>query len=478
MKDMLECDVLVVGGGASGLCAAIESARAGAKTILIEKNPALGGSTWWSVGSWTASGTEEQRRAGVEDSTEAHFEDLGKMAGPLVNRDNLALRRILAENTPETFAWAKTLGVRFHGPFPEPPHRVPRMHVVLPSAKSYVHHLGKAARRDGVSIMVNTVAVDLNISGDRVESVAVEQSGQQLLIKPRRSVVLAGGDYSNSPQWKEKLACDAVAHVPGVNPTAKGDCHEIGLAAGAEIINGDLVLGPILRFVPPPRKSLADYIPPWRLFGSIMKWGLENLPDAIIRPFVMQFVTTALGPERSLFENGARLVNRDGQAVELGDDETVGQAVARQPGNEAYIVMKEEQARLYSKWPHFVSTAPGVAYAYMDDYRRTRPDLYFTAKTSSDLATRMSVPDGFGSAFDNDGAFHALGPVRAYIVLTDGGLAVEEDLRVKRAGGSPFANLYAAGSTGQGGVLLEGHGHHIGWAFVSGRIAGQNAARA
>jgi fumarate reductase flavoprotein subunit len=38
--------------------------------------------------------------------------------------------------------------------------------------------------------------------------------------------------------------------------------------------------------------------------------------------------------------------------------------------------------------------------------------------------------------------------------------------------------LFAAGSTGQGGLLLEGHGHHLGWAFISGRIAGRNAAQA
>ncbi len=36
--------------------------------------------------------------------------------------------------------------------------------------------------------------------------------------------------------------------------------------------------------------------------------------------------------------------------------------------------------------------------------------------------------------------------------------------------------LYGAGSSGQGGLLLEGHGHHLGWAFTSGRIAGRNAA--
>jgi fumarate reductase flavoprotein subunit len=41
----------------------------------------------------------------------------------------------------------------------------------------------------------------------------------------------------------------------------------------------------------------------------------------------------------------------------------------------------------------------------------------------------------------------------------------------------PLAGLYAAGSTGQGGLLLKGHGHHLAWAFVSGRRAGQFAAQ-
>ena len=32
-------------------------------------------------------------------------------------------------------------------------------------------------------------------------------------------------------------------------------------------------------------------------------------------------------------------------------------------------------AELFSGWPHFISTAPGVAYAYVDDYRRNRKDI-------------------------------------------------------------------------------------------------------
>jgi hypothetical protein len=36
--------------------------------------------------------------------------------------------------------------------------------------------------------------------------------------------------------------------------------------------------------------------------------------------------------------------------------------------------------------------------------------------------------------------------------------------------------LFAAGFIGMGGMLLEGLGHHLGWAFTSGRRAGRHAA--
>jgi len=43
------CDVLVIGGGGAGLAAAIEARSAGVRTILVEKNPELGGTTAWSI---------------------------------------------------------------------------------------------------------------------------------------------------------------------------------------------------------------------------------------------------------------------------------------------------------------------------------------------------------------------------------------------------------------------------------------------
>ena len=121
------CDVLVIGGGGAGLAAAIEARSTGAHTILIEKNPELGGTTAWSIGSFTATGTPQQQKAGIEDSTDAHFADMPKFAGPDADRDNPGLRRLFVDNANDTLRWLMSMGVEFFGPMPEPPHTKPRI---------------------------------------------------------------------------------------------------------------------------------------------------------------------------------------------------------------------------------------------------------------------------------------------------------------------------------------------------------------
>ncbi len=45
----LSCDVLVVGGGPAGLAAALAAGRAGARVVLVEDRPVLGGSLQWDA---------------------------------------------------------------------------------------------------------------------------------------------------------------------------------------------------------------------------------------------------------------------------------------------------------------------------------------------------------------------------------------------------------------------------------------------
>ena len=75
------------------------------------------------------------------------------------------------------------------------------------------------------------------------------------------------------------------------------------------------------------------------------------------------------------------------------------------------------------------------------------------------------------------GPYVALGPVRSVFVHAEGGLKVDLQHRVLGPDDQPIPGLYAAGSTGQGGLLLKGHGHHLAWAFVSGRRAARIAAQ-
>ena len=58
---LLETDVLVVGGGPGGVCAAVAAARAGAKTTLIERWPVLGGlATMGRVNMWHTSDRQRE----------------------------------------------------------------------------------------------------------------------------------------------------------------------------------------------------------------------------------------------------------------------------------------------------------------------------------------------------------------------------------------------------------------------------------
>ncbi|TWT13579.1 FAD-dependent oxidoreductase [Reyranella sp. CPCC 100927] len=492
LDEPVSADIVVVGGGGSGLAAAIEAASRGSSVILLEKNEATGGSTGWSVGSITATRTPDQKRRGIDDNADDHFTDLGLLAGRLVDRDNLALRRLLTQNVTDTVAWLRRHGVEFFGPMPEQPHRQPRMHNVLPTSRAYIYHLTRAARRAGVDIRLNTRARRILLDGPAATGIEADTPAGSRRFLARQGVILAGGDYSGSSHFKALYGNPALAAVPAINRTNTGDCQQMVLDIGGEVLNGDLILGPVLRFIAPRRRRLFQVVPPWRSLTFLMRTALHHLPAAVIRPLIMRFMTTVMAPEASLLRDGAMLVGATGAGINIGDGPP-GLAVAAQSGNTAYLVFDQAIAERYSRWPHPVSTAPGVAYAYFPDYRRTRPDLVHSAPSLAALATRtgmsgsalQAAADAHRQARASGGGdlppplarppFHALGPIQSFIVLTDGGVKVGDDLRVIVERDRPVDRLFAAGSTGQGGVLLEGHGHHLGWAFTSGRIAARNA---
>jgi succinate dehydrogenase/fumarate reductase flavoprotein subunit len=491
-------DVLVIGGGGSGLAAAISAATSGAEAIVLEKCPKPGGSTGMSVGSFTAANTAYQYRAGVNDSIELFIEDMKVANGKDEARENVELRRVLAENAGPTLEWLSSIGVQFLGPTPEPPYEKPRMHNVLPNSGAYVTALVREARKRGVRI-VTDARVDRLLRNADDEVIGASVSGVEYF--GRRAVVLATGDYSAAADLKAAYVGEDAARVPAVNLNNTGDGLRLGSDVGGVMLQMDRLYEG-LRFPPGRFPDPIKLLPAHPAVSKLIRIVAERLPKRLLAVLLRGALTSWVGPNNTMYGAGAILVNERGDRIANEDsDKSLARGLAAD-SNKGYMVFDEALAARFSAWPNPVSTFPGVAYVYVQDYARYRPDMFHKANTIEELAAETGIDaDGlretvrrirqyrvtgadpefgrtaFGSGI-GEGPYYALGPMQSYITLADGGLAVDTTLRVTTSEGRPIPGLYAAGSTGQGGLQLLNHGLHIGWAMVSGRIAGRSAAQA
>ena len=484
-------DVIVVGGGGSGLAAAASCSERGLRVLLLEKQPRLGGTTGIAIGSFTANRTKFQKRASVDDTLDDHAEDAGKFPpGDIEARNNDPLRRYFLSHTADTLDWLVGLGLNFHGPSPEPPNRVPRMHNVVPNAKAYIAALQSHTLRHGGEIICDAVVREVLKEGDRVVGVDVMVAGESHRFTASRGVVLAAGDYANSPEIIARFKGDKFGDIEGINPNASGDGHLIAEHAGAKLVNMDVTYGPELRFVPPPTNAggFMQLLPSSGPLAKLMGFLLPIVPGFIVRQMIKRLLVTWQHPENALFDDGAILINSRGERF---CDESVWPdreiAVAGQDGKIAYILLDKRLVRRYNAWPHFISTAPKIAYAYVDDYIRLRPDLTTESPSLDGLAGQSNIPADTLSAtvesYNEDAAANGkpkleagrwvlLGPVKGYFTTTEGGAAINESFEVLDVDGNVIDGLYAIGQNGLGGQVLWGHGLHIGWAMTSGRLIG------
>ena len=129
------CDLLIVGFGGAGACAAIEASARGLSVLALDRFEG-GGATALSGGVvYAGGGTPYQRQAGYEDSSEAMFNYLRQEVGEAVSGETL---KHFCDGSREQLAWLERQGAAFEASVP--PHKTS-----YPSDQYYLYYSGNEA---------------------------------------------------------------------------------------------------------------------------------------------------------------------------------------------------------------------------------------------------------------------------------------------------------------------------------------------
>jgi fumarate reductase flavoprotein subunit len=448
-------DVIVLGGGLAGYCAAVEAADHGARVVLLEREARNGGATVLSGGSFAFAGTDLQAQLGHQDCAQTLFDDLRRVGG---YKNDEALVRTYAARQLDAYRWLGQLGVTFERLFIASGQSVPRAH--SRNAREVLDMVVAAAAQRGVETRMSWRARRLirRGHGAPVTGVEVDSDTGRAHIHARRGVVIATGGFSRNERLLELFAPSQARAQRMGGAGNQGDGLLMAWQLGAGLRDMGYIKG---------------------TFGTHPSAGCED--HFILFPIYA----------------GAIAVNRRGRRFtdESRSYKLIGDACLDQPDQLAFQIFDDAIFR---------ASKPGIPAMDFDadreagrilraatlrelaalididaDELQATVDAYNNAIAAShaDAFGRASLCNGFGAL-----ASIARPPFYAYastsvVLATYCGLAVDTQMRVLDVFDDVIEGLYAAG-----GVIGGFHGIAYmtgsanGKATIFGRIAGGEAA--
>ncbi|MEZ5475235.1 MAG: FAD-dependent oxidoreductase [Steroidobacteraceae bacterium] len=432
-------DLIVIGAGTAGMPAAIFAAEAGARVLVIERSPVVGGTLDRSTGQISASRTVFQQAKGIVDSPDEHYADNMRINDWTADA---ALTRLFVDEAPDTVNWLAANGFQViegdpvkskgHDPF-----TIARYQNGSEGGKSILavmKPLFDAAVKAGkISLKLETGAVDLvqDSAGAVVGVVSEGASGQREESFGRKVLIASGGCAANARMFEDLHGVPLTAEI--AYPWSQGQGLTLALAAGGVLRGGD------------------KYVP---LYGTLLE--SDNFPSAPGAAFNQDPLRREPW-EIHVNARGDRFVREDHPSHEHREH-----ALAKQPGHRLWVVydsaiarqappflgrMKPEQIReaFTSNHPMFATATDLTVMAVktgMDPRRLHRSVQQF----NSAIETRSIDPFGRGHRplALREAPFFAV-RMTGWTVISFAGITVDGSLRVLREDGAVIPNLYAAG---------------------------------
>nr|WP_221796663.1 FAD-binding protein [Aquisediminimonas sediminicola] len=273
-----EADVVVIGQGVAGTCAALEAHRNGAEVLIIERASGGGGASAVSSGIfYLGGGTAVQQACGYEDSPEEMANFLMASTDPL---DPVATRHF-CDDSVSHFDWLEAQGVPFERtsfkgkavflntteclfftgnekswPYSAVAKPAPRGHKVAGTgenagAVSMAPLLQRCVDEGIPAIYDSNVTALVQDDSGRVVGVQVKQPEGVLHIRARRGVIIAAGSFNlNREMIFENIPLMSETAEPLGIPSNDGAGVLLGLSVGAATSAMDGVI-PTASIYPP-----------------------------------------------------------------------------------------------------------------------------------------------------------------------------------------------------------------------------------
>jgi 3-oxo-5alpha-steroid 4-dehydrogenase len=520
-------DVVVVGWGAAGACAAIEARAGGASVIVIDRFEGGGASALSGGVVYAGGGTPYQREAGFEDTPDAMFDYLRREVNGVVSDATL---RHFCETSAANLRWLEEQGARFDATMPPTKTSYPpdgcylyySGNEVVPAYRGSAPPAPRGHRTLAKGQAGATLFAALRERTLKCGARTITQAVVRRLVRERASGRILGVEVWQLPpgaastvaharlnakanRWRnwraaaaERCRREAAAiELATARPRLVRAERGVVLAAGGFIFNRPMV-----------KQHAPGYARGWKnghagCDGSGIRLGLSAgaAADHLSTVSAWRFITPPSDWPRGIVVNrrGERFCNEQVYGA------TLGHAMVEQQGGRAWLVIDARLRRQAMRECLFgglwaFQSLPALAMMLLGA-RRGRSIEALAARIGADAAELRQSWESYNAAARNGSGdplgkspdmcqpleqppFFALDlsigtPLLPLATITLGGLRIDErDGRALDATGRPLAGLYAAGRSAVG-IPSSRYmsGLSLADCVFSGRRAGAAAAR-